>query len=124
MAEEKSIREEARKAAITQAKEMLRLENEMNYHTLYVDHDRKVWWSKEVSRDTLLMDNEADDFRPLRYLVQVGMGSGHGNGDSDEDEIDYITIRDAEQKLSDAIDDIPQGYFVDEYPDEYYEDKA
>ena len=116
-----TMRQKALEAALAEGPQMLRYEHEMNYWTLYVQRDGSVSWGNEVNSDSLLIDRDAADFRPVHYLVQVGTGScgcncdwcvdgGEYNPQDDEADVyDY-----AEKRIAEAFEDVPEDYFYDE----------
>jgi hypothetical protein len=116
-----TLRQKALEAALAEGPQMLRYEHEMNYWTLYVHRDGRVSWGNEVNSDSLLIDQDASDFRPVHYLVQVGTGScgcncdwcsDGGKYDPSDDEADVYDY--AEKRIADAFEDVPENYFYDE----------
>src|SRR5690606_1565562 len=113
-----TLRQKALEAALAEGPQMLRYEHEMNYWTLYVHRDGTVSWGNEVSSDSLLIDHDASDFRPVHYLLQVGTGSCGCNcdwcvdgGEYDPSEDDSAVYDYAETKITEAFADVPAGYF-------------
>ncbi len=102
----------------------LRKQHEQNYETLYVARDGELWWSEEVSSDTRIIDNEAEEFSALPSLIQVGTGSIRCNCDwcsgpnavesTDEIEFEGDECDEFRTRMIDALESIPVGYFRDE----------